>query len=562
MVKWLRTKFTKPIGVDLTGRRIQAVQMGKSSHGLSVIAAASMDRMDPASQITSDEIRKFLESLPDKGFVGNEVVLAVPGGMMMTDIIDLPPRSSGAPVEQIALAEVSRMHKRDPNTLEMACWDLPAPARAGGTLPVMAVACQYSDAYELIKLFVDCGYSVLALDTRSWALARAYESLRTIESAITAIIEISWDQAHLVVMHGRLVAYERSLKDGGIGHLIDTLTANAQLTSDDARRLLDEISLDPKDVIAGAVSHGDDDPRSKVATHFDTMAGEIQTPLAYLEDQYPQASVQKLLLVGAGSLIRGIDAYLASWLEVEVQVISPSDVVEVPDELSVECGAESMAAMGLSLYTNNKTSGVNLIPAPRVRTARRRVRTHRWAAVCTTYILMLAVIYLACRFRWTGQCDPAAREEMAQIVADIEQYNRRIASTRMISSAIEAKSEANQAVKNQPDWSVLLAMLSKNLGPDVVLKNCKLNMAEGVSVISISDEVPVTSSRTKDRRQFMLELSGLGRTQTAVSQFVLRLEKSGLFDKVKLVRTTRESFYSGKAVSFDLVCSLGAESRS
>ena len=52
----------------------------------------------------------------------------------------------------------------------------------------------------------------------------------------------------------------------------------------------------------------------------------------------------------------------------------------------------------------------------------------------------------------------------------------------------------------------------------------------------------------------MLRLAGVGRSQAAVSQFVLRLEQLGLFDRVTLLDTRREPFGADSAVGFRAVC--------
>ncbi len=54
----------------------------------------------------------------------------------------------------------------------------------------------------------------------------------------------------------------------------------------------------------------------------------------------------------------------------------------------------------------------------------------------------------------------------------------------------------------------------------------------------------------------VLSISGLGRSQPAVSQFVLRLEAMHLFARVTLLDTNRETFLGGEALGFRIDCSL------
>ena len=60
-------------------------------------------------------------------------------------------------------------------------------------------------------------------------------------------------------------------------------------------------------------------------------------------------------------------------------------------------------------------------------------------------------------------------------------------------------------------------------------------------------------------RSFLIRLVGYARSQAAVSQFVLRLEAAGLFDRVTVMRTAREPFLDDQAIAFHLQCLLGSD---
>ncbi len=109
------------------------------------------------------------------------------------------------------------------------------------------------------------------------------------------------------------------------------------------------------------------------------------------------------------------------------------------------------------------------------------------------------------------------------------------------------KLESCRAVGKQPDWSIPLAMVAGKLGEEVVLERCQLEPREDADGQGDDD---AGSGR------YVFRISGLGKSQTAVSQFVLRLEKSELFNHVRLIKTNRQPFLNGKAVQFQLECLL------
>ena len=548
MMKWMRRESAPPIGIDLDGRCLRALQLADSSRALQVEAAMSLPRARCDGPVTTEEIEKLLHLFPKRGFVGNQVVVGVPRSQLLTSIQDLPPRRTGAPVEQIALSELARMNKVNPASLEMVCWELPAPSRANDTTPVMVAAFPKPRAHELLTTFEKNGYTVQALDTRSWAATRVCKDSLTESPVITAILEIGWEDAQLIVIHEGLVTYERHLEGSETRKLVKTLAGKDQVDWTEAQRLLNDVDLDPES-----------NPSCMAAAHFDAIADELQTPFHYMENMYTDVVVQKLLLVGEGAGIRGADKYLAKRLEMNVEAISPIALAECPDELREECGPAAATAMGLGQYEESNTPQcVNLIPASTL-TARQKGRRGRWwIAACLTYLAILGAAYLGCWLKWDRGKGPG-EDGMKEVVAQIEQANRRMAALRIATSAIAAKIEANRAVGNQPDWSVLLAMVAKSLGQDVVLKHCRLELES--SKLALKEASASADPRNDGKKHFLFELSGLGRSQTAVSQFVLRLERAGLFDRVKLIRTSREKFLSGNAVSFQLACSLGAQGR-
>ncbi len=53
-----------------------------------------------------------------------------------------------------------------------------------------------------------------------------------------------------------------------------------------------------------------------------------------------------------------------------------------------------------------------------------------------------------------------------------------------------------------------------------------------------------------------LEMSGLAQTQPGVGIVVQRLQNTGLFDEVRLTKTSREGFLAADALAFQLTCDI------
>ena len=129
----------------------------------------------------------------------------------------------------------------------------------------------------------------------------------------------------------------------------------------------------------------------------------------------------------------------------------------------------------------------------------------------------------------------------------------------LVRAAGELKSA--RAVGGQPDWGVLLTLLAENVGDDVVLEFCRLRPVGRAwnSLRGGRSYDPGTAGQAPqalDDSPLLLELSGLGLSQTAVSGFILRLERTELFDRVRLIKSSRRAFLHKKAIAFQLECLL------
>jgi hypothetical protein len=119
--------------------------------------------------------------------------------------------------------------------------------------------------------------------------------------------------------------------------------------------------------------------------------------------------------------------------------------------------------------------------------------------------------------------------------------------------------ETTKAVRNQPDWSKLLAGLATQLGDEIVLSHYQLTtLTADNRVVAVEGGSvptgPLGAFLTGCRHT--LSLNGYGKAQESVSRFVLRLEGSGVFDLVRLVNCSRQTFLNGEAVAFSVECHL------
>ena len=202
---------------------------------------------------------------------------------------------------------------------------------------------------------------------------------------------------------------------------------------------------------------------------------------------------------------------------------------------------------------------VNLIPPARIVRRQRKARMRLWTAICGTYLLSLTVLALSAHAFWRDT-DDSVIGELAFTVQCIEGYNTKISALRKKRGEDQSELEAGKAIRCQPDWTKLLVLVGGELKEEVVLQDFQLvtTSKNRRNATNGSEDSQSTSSPSvfMAERRYELELSGFGRTQTSVSQFVLRLEQMQMFDLVELINSRRRTFLNSEAVAFSIRCRI------
>ena len=352
MTAWVKSSRS-PIAIDLGHHQIKAVQLRRAKDGWQIAAAAMVPRRGDGDFPDKSELERLRGVLLRRGFIGQRVVLSVPRPHVQTEVMELPPRHSGAPVDDIARTEMARMQRWESDRFEMRMWDLPAPARAQESTHIMAAACLHEDADQLLDLFESDDWHVIAMDIEPWAIARACNGHNTHCDNILAALDLGATHTHFVLMHDKVVVYDRQLNDVGIGPLRQSLIDGLRLEPAVADHVICDIGIDcdqapPDD---RRWDQQGDDARNIITQQLDQLCVELQTSLSYGSRSYPNASVDRLMLVGGGATMPGLARYLTQALDIDVKVVTSRDVASCPAPLASLCQSPTMAiAMGLALH--------------------------------------------------------------------------------------------------------------------------------------------------------------------------------------------------------------------
>lgn len=358
-MKWMRQTPTSPIGLDVSGRLIAAVQLTGRHDQWALKAATVLRRTAEGPALEARDIQRLNDVLSRQGFAGRRIVLTAPSEKLLTGVLELPAAGSGAPLDQIARMELARMHKTDPQSFEMAYWNLPSRARGGEGTQVMAAACPVADANSVLDPLEHAGFDLTALDVPCVAMKRACAPLLNQPNAVV-LLNLQWESATIILCHQGVIVYERALQDAGLKKLHDSLVGQFNLNNEVAEFIITDGGLNqgaalsasgagskPNGVIAKAFP--------TIANHWETLVREVRVSCSYIAHRYPDSASKTVVVCGEGAAMPGLHEYLGRALDMESHLARPLNLITCPAGLSdIACNPALTTALGLAQFGENQ----------------------------------------------------------------------------------------------------------------------------------------------------------------------------------------------------------------
>ena len=285
-----------PIGLDVGFGEVRAVQMARGEAGDSLVCSAVFPRPSgprPLAEFDGEEASALASVLGRRGFVGRRITVAAPHEACTAYTLELPPRDSGAPVQEIARAEIARKSRVPGAKFELATWYLPGRGRSERG---MAVACENGALSDYLSSFDRAGLVPVAVDLQECALARACDrALGAEDESIHAMILVGWSTTLAVLTIGRSVVYTRRF-DIGVGPGVERLRESAGLSWGDAARVLD--SSDGAGDEPGVFERC---ARTLWSELGERLAEEADTAVTYVTHAHRTSPVGRVLIAGYGA---------------------------------------------------------------------------------------------------------------------------------------------------------------------------------------------------------------------------------------------------------------------
>ena len=238
------------------------------------------------------------------------------------------------------------MHRCQPEAMELAWWDLPAPRRAADSARVMAAACRLEHAEILLDLFEAQRLRVRAIDVAAWAMHRACRPLLEPKSSVV-LLHVGWECCAIALLHQSVVVYERMLPAAGLKPLHARLMDELGASPADIDAFLSPRAIDPSAEDSGpTLGRG---AHAIIESHFEPLIGEIGVSCSYITQQYEDVNFAQVLAMGVGAALPGLTQQIGRILEIATRAVAPADVADCPAQLARLAANPGMTlALGLA----------------------------------------------------------------------------------------------------------------------------------------------------------------------------------------------------------------------
>ena len=205
---------------------------------------------------------------------------------------------------------------------------------------------------------------------------------------------------------------------------------------------------------------------------------------------------------------------------------------------------------------------INLLTPQRKVQVYERKLGRRWVLAGMTYCALLV-------FAWgtvtTGVVkESGVRTELADVEQKLVAKRSEFSASQSQLTASRRQYDAARAVGHHPDWSVLLTLVAIERfdeaqtegGSEIVLETCQMKRASTIQTRAIKPAKGASTAEVLGRAQF--EMTGVALKSRDVQKYVLRLEKTGLFESVSVKGNTRDSTRAGgpSLHAFTIVCEM------
>ena len=190
-------------------------------------------------------------------------------------------------------------------------------------------------------------------------------------------------------------------------------------------------------------------------------------------------------------------------------------------------------------------NSANLLPLARQLRQARSSRARVWGIAAGTSLALSVATYAGCAFALSDSAAPSPAD-FSRTARELAECNGEANRIKAQLAGVQRETYSARSLSEQPDLSLLLALISRTADEQIILSRCELAESASGEKGAEAESASIGSAT--------LRLDGFGKTQSSIARFVLQLESAGVFDQVTLLQSHSQPVLGMDAAAFRIEC--------
>ncbi|MFQ5685653.1 MAG: type IV pilus assembly protein PilM [Candidatus Scalindua sp.] len=545
-----KTKKRRLIGLDIGNYSVKALGINLTGSGQKIECLAMVEvplekrenRRDP--EIFTELIKNCLA----KGhIVDKDVVIMVSGPQVLVRRITMPPMPKEE-LDEVMPFEVKKHVSFPADQMAIDYMIVGEKEEGVNKLDIILVATPIELLEQEISIVRAAGLRPVAVSVTPIVQWKTFTLCNNEKrDNVRAMVDIGYERTVISLFNKGVLEFTRTINLGGNDVTKSLISAPVSEGGKDLRTLLYEEADAlkrkhgfPSPTEAGTTKGGISFTQLSMLMRpvLEKLLSEIKASFDFYTTEFHVSGVEKVIISGGGSGLKGLRLFLANELGIEVESANPIHETEYADGISEVVTADSVPALvtayGLAAWGKGE---LNLLSG-------RKKNKNTGSVIALTAPAGIAVMAMFFLYLNISGGLVNARAELENKTKELSSLNS--ASTRVLQ--LSSKKKKLQAEKDSYPQ-----VLRDDIDSSMVLKEIRVHTADNIRLEHINF---FSESSTAEKK--MLKIKGtaffLDKRGSAISDFMTALEDSILFDDVRLIYLEQDKDYTAEGLKFQLSC--------
>ncbi|GBU09217.1 pilus assembly protein PilM [Gammaproteobacteria bacterium] len=315
-------KEKKMLAVDVGSTSIKVIEMSRSGKGYQ-IDRASIEAMpknawkDGLPLVIDVVTASISNAIRVSGSSIKNVIVSVPTAAAMTRVLPIMSGLNDDSIEESLEAGISQYLPFDAAEVQIDFQKIGPTPGTSGSQDVLLVAIEKKFINDRDVCFSNAGCDLSIVDVDIFALANLINMTDPLGSYpahyAVVVIDIGANRTGFHVLHGDSSVYAREQAFGG-DRLTEIISEMEGLSFEQAENKK-KVGLWQEEVM-----------QQSLQTFLAEFADQILNALQVYQPNNPRIEIQKIVLVGGGSRVAGIDLAIQDTMHIPVQILDPANL--------------------------------------------------------------------------------------------------------------------------------------------------------------------------------------------------------------------------------------------